>query len=429
MRPSAAVLAAALTAACADAPCPQGPDAPILTIDADHPATVLARASDDGCAIAWSAAGQDHLAPLTAGEAVLFGAPADTEVTARVRCADVDSAAARITTGAAPDDLPGWSTLQVDDALAPRLILSSAMGGTPDGHVTIHDRDGQPVWWVTDDGLGVTHARYDAEAGWVYGAESNADGSEAYLLLAPLAGPDRRIPVPGAHHDSLALGGGRYLMTVADTRTVDGEAVRGDDLVIVDAADGSITPVWSAFDALEVRRNGGWNIRAPDGAADWTHLNGLDRDPDSGAILASFYWDHRILRLDPSTWQIVWSLGGDAADIVPDVAFGPQHSPWMRGDRLWMFDNGTDASRGSLLAAYDIDAGAGTARRAWTWAAAPVVFDIALGSVVPEEDGSVLASWGDAGDVRWLDADGGVQAQYALEGPDAVGYTSFVPLD
>lgn len=418
-------------AGCGAPSCPAGLAAPALEADVDHAATVWARAPDapEGCAVAWSAAGLDHLTALSdAGEAALFGAPAGAELTARVRCDDVEGPAASLITGSAPDGLPGFTVDVAPDGLEPRLILSSAMGGGPDGWVTIRDTDGQPVWWVTHTGLGVTHARYDAEAGRVYAAESNADGSEAYLLLAPLAGPDRRIPVPGAHHDSLALGGGRYLMTVGETRTVNGEAVRGDTLVVVDAADGGITPVWSAFDALEVRRNGGWNIRAPDGAADWTHLNGLDRDPDTGAIAASLYWDHAILQLDPATWTVDWALGGPDADLTPDEPFGPQHSPLHRGDTLWMFDNGSDAARGSLLAAYALDPGAGTAVRTWTWAPSPPEFDIALGSIVRDGD-TVLASWGDSGRVRMLDAEGQVEAAYDLEGGGVGGYTSFVPAD
>lgn len=405
-----------------------GLPAPTLTLDADHPSVVLASAEADADCVfdVASTAGSSTAGTWSEGTltAVLAGFPPATDVTVTLTCSDAASPPGTITTGALPDGMPTLTVTTAAAGLTEPYFMHEWFRLGPEGFLVIENLDGAPIWWLEQDTHTATHAHYDPERQVVYAVEQD-DQHQSDLLIAPVAGPPHRWSVPDAHHDSVALGGGRYLVPTTEEREVDGQTVAGDDLVLIDDADGGTEVVWSAFDALEVIPNDGWNARLPDGAADWTHVNGLDWDPDTGRVYVSLYWEQAIVALDPTDWSVDWVLGGSQSDFSIPEPFGPQHSPVHRGNALWLFDNGHSAAAGSRLAAYTLDTGAWTATRDWSWQPDPVTFDIVLGSVEPHDD-AIIASWGDLGTIRILDADGGVLGEYDLGSNDQVGYTSLL---
>ena len=438
-----------LSAGCTSAPGSVGPGAPspTLTLDADHPTAVraaLPASETRSCTLGWQATDPAGVGesvglsatPLVTGpdgaqSATLLGIPAAWDVEVGVTCEDpaggqIVGEPSMITTGSIPSSVPRLVPLQDAPSLDAPYILTSALQFPEGAAITMVTLAGDPVWWQS---LGadhvVIHSHFDAEHVLVYGIESTADGLESAFLRAPLVGPAERWIVEHAHHDSLHLGDGRYLLTVGELRAVGGDSVTGDTLVVFDVADASVTVVWSAWDQLEVVENAGWNLRLADGSADWTHMNGLARDADTGKIYASLYYDHSILQIDPTTWQTDWILGGESSDFTLSSSFGPQHSPIHRGASLWMFDNGSDVAAGSRLCEYTLDASALTATLAWEWQPESAPFNIVLGSIEIADD-AVLASWGDTGEVRILDLAGEVIGYYDLNVMDQIGNTSFV---
>lgn len=419
---------AALLAGCTAGTAPRMLAAPTLTLDADHPNVVHASApAEDACELAWTTPrGEATGGEAEDGElrATIAGLAPDADVTATLRCGTSSSAAATIRVPALPEDVP---TLTVDTAargISEPFFLHEWFRLGPEGFLTIEDLDGNVVWWLSQGTHTSTHAHYDPEAQVVYAVEQD-DAHQSYLLVAPIAGPARRWPVANAHHDSVALGDGRYLVPVTVEREVDGQTVAGDELVRIDDADGSTEVVWSAFDALEVIPNDGWSARLPDGAADWTHVNGLDWDPDAGRVYVSMYWERAIVVIDPADWTVEHVVGGSQSDYTVPEPFGPQHSPVHAGNTLWMFDNGSSAAEGSRLAAYTLDDAAMTATRTYSWQPDPVTFDVVLGSVDPHDD-AIIGSWGDLGTIRILSPAGEVLGSYDLGGNDQVGYTSLL---
>ncbi|MSP55180.1 MAG: hypothetical protein EXR69_06185 [Myxococcales bacterium] len=196
--------------------CAHGVDAGVeltLSRDLDHPASLHAGALDIGdlwqndCVVSGSADGGDvRIATPESGAAsvLLVGAPASTEVRAHATCGDVDGPEAVITTGEVPSSI---GTLELVTPLTASIdeewILTS----------TISDVEGRPVWWE-DTGLNlVTSARYDTETNSIYGISSGISTNVDVLLVAHLAGPTERFPVENGHHESLALGDGRFLVT------------------------------------------------------------------------------------------------------------------------------------------------------------------------------------------------------------------------
>lgn len=427
---------------CPDAGSPIGstPGPLQLALDLDHPATVLATApsADADCVVRWSVgAGPERDAPLAiedgAVSAVLFGSPSETVVEARLSCSDGDGPTSVITTGALPSGLP---TLEVIEALsspiAEEWILTTGLGQSGTGSITVSNLNGEAVWWESLPDTIVTAARFDSENQSIYGMETTAETDVDVFLIAHLAGPTERYPLVNGHHDTLALGGGRYLVTQSLTQETDDGLVLGDQFVVIDIADGSTEVVWDAFNQLEVIPNDGWLLQSGTSPADWTHVNNLAQDPDTGKIYASLYYDRSILQIDPVTWETDWELGGPRSDFEVDVPFGPQHSPVRKGSSLWMFDNGANVATGSALREYRItepvDGTAGTATLEWTWAPDAAPFCILLGSIQLYPD-ATIASWGDTGEVRILSPEDEELAWYGSSVGRQGGFSSFIELD
>ncbi len=419
--PHAVCLLASLGPGCAP---PRSVGTPVLALDDSHPTVIIATWSDSDCVLHWGVDSMDREA--TGGTADLYGLAADTTASAQVDCAGTRGGIATITTGGVPGTVPTLDVISpLETTLAESYILTSGIAAEGHSVLLISDLDGKPVWWA-DAGMYVfPDPHYDPECECVYGVSWDDRENSDSLFVAPLAGPAQSYPVQGAHHDSLALGDGVYLVTRTEIQTVDGVLIAGDVLSVFDTRSGALTDVWDAFDQLEIVQNDGWQLLTPEGAADWTHANGLDRDPATGKIYLSLYFDESILQIDPTTWQTDWVLGGPQSDFEVPERFGPQHTPRFRDGVLWMFDNGSDVSAGSGPAAYEVDPDAMVATKVWSWAPEPAMFELVLGSVVPYDDAK-LTSWGNTPEVRILLPDDTEGARYALRGAMGIGYTSFV---
>lgn len=410
-----------------------------LVLDKSHPATVLAtgEAVVDDCTIEWSAGDDDVRTAVpdmndTTLSAVLVGATASTEVGARIICGDSAGPLATIVTGDFPDDLPSLAVSQeLTQPLSEEFVLTSGFNMTTGaGSITISNLAGKPVWWESSPGALINDAHYDAENGLVYGVMwAKGDDVGAEFFLAGMAGETRLWPIENLHHDSLALGDGRYLITqsVIEETEEYGE-VTGDTLAIFDTETELTTVVWNSFDQLMVTENDGWALQPPD----WTHLNGLSFDPENGKVYVSLYSDRSILQVDATSWQTDWQLGGDSSDFVVDVDFGPQHSPLHQGNKLYMFNNGRDVAAGSEPVGYTLvvptTETVGTATRSWNWSPPVATYSLVMGSIELEQDAS-LAAWGDSGEVRIISPnDGSLLAYYEQRLGGQAGQTSFIDL-
>lgn len=405
-----------------------------LDLDESHRATVIAttEASDPACTLRWRiGAGVEREASLGVASSgvrstILMGAPGGVAVSARLSCADGEGAEASITTEAAPSSVPTLiPSSSPDEAVSDLLLLTAGITLPHLGTVVLTDMEGQPVWWSERVGAMISHPRFDAEAGVVFGIETPEGEAPARFVCSPLAGPDQTWEVPGATHDSVALGGGRYLLTVRERQTIEGDLIAGDSLVILDAASGEQTVVWSAFDQLERVENAGWQFRNADGSADWTHINGLGLDAGNHTLYASLYWEESIIEIELANWQTGWTLGGVRSDFeVPD-GFGPQHSPQAFGGALWLFDNGKDSGAGSRISRYEVDLSTGGADRSFSYQPANRPQSPVLGSVDLRDD-LILSSWGTAGEVHLTDSAGQDLASYTIDGMDVLGLTTLV---
>ncbi len=397
-----------------------------LSLDVSHPTGVLVSAptSDTSCVLDWGwedrtfeSAGPDGSG---AWDSVLLGIPTETDVWVKAVCDGGAGAETTITTGSLPS-VGSWVERvgDVPDVAAPYMLTVGVDYGG-DSTMSLTNLEGQTVWWETLTQRLLTHPRFDPEAGVIYGVEEAAG-----LVVAHLTGETERWPIPEVHHDTVHLGDGRYLVSVKDVRTVDDISIAGDVISIFDTVSGTTEIVWDAFDELPIVENDGWDFVGSDGTVDWTHLNGLTQDPDTGKIYASLYFDHAIVQIDGDTYDTDWILGGASSDFDVDQDFGPQHSPVRVGDTMWMYDNGSDVSEGSRIVAFTIDEENWTATASFEWKPEADAFSPVLGSLDLADD-SFVGAWGASGEIFVVDPGGELLGAYDIDGEAQAGLTTFV---
>lgn len=107
---------------------------------------------------------------------------------------------------------------------------------------------------------------------------------------------------------------------------------------------------------------------------DAVHLNSIDKDTDGNYLISSRH-NHALYKIDKSTGDIIWSLGGETSDfaLTNQTAFYWQHFARWRsgGSHISLFDNGASSleanrasARGLYLAA-DQDARTVTWKQEW----------------------------------------------------------------
>jgi len=362
----------------------------------------------------------------TRHEATLLGLTADTDVHFSVVGATESSADAVTHTGPLPSDLPEFAVVSpMDDAEMGPYILTSTITLTADeSTVQVLNLDGEPVWYWRPD-VGVVSVRPMVDGTGVYFiAENPEDRSATTLQRVTWDGSVSELALPYAHHDAIEGAAGGWVTLVTVFQDVDGERVAGDDIVEV-SEDGSTRVVWDAFENLTVERNSGWDASSLDGAADWTHANGITYDPGDDSYVVSLYFTESVVKVDRLSGGMAWQLGGSHSDFTFEAGetFGPQHAPQVADGGLWLFDN-SSYSRGSRLVEYSLDAASWAASLTWAWVTPDMDWTPVLGDVERFDDGFVLSSWGIAGQVRAVSSDGEEAGELQLEDGQTVGQVS-----
>jgi hypothetical protein len=387
----------------------------------DTMATVLEVTLPDGLgAGAWIEHGPtadwgQRVEPRADGTALVVGYPADTEV--HLRWVDTDG-------NAGPDVVARTGQLPVE----PPLLAVSTDTGDPWGafllipaggpettYLTVYARDGQPVWSIEAEGSveRVMPLRDGTGIAWL--VDDREQGSIGGLWTVEWRGgdPEQRIASPLAHHDFLEHDDGTIVLLESEVREVEGRSIVGDRVRLY-APDGTASELWSTFDTFypypEERWDTTWSTVAHLGA-DWTHGNGLSYDASLGYYAVSLYWLNTVVAVRRDTGGVVGMLGGTESTfaVVDDPGFGPQHSPVLQGDTVWLFDNHTHDSAevsGSRVVRYRLDGPAGEATPIFEHVLADDGFTPVGGGVEPLPDGSVFISSGNMMQARVLDPEG-----------------------
>lgn len=331
-----------------------------------------------------------------------------------------------------PVDLARVEEVQVpEDPPTDHLMVSSVDVETGVASVQVVDWKGRPLWWIPPSNTYAGFARLRRDGAALLlprtepAFEGGPNGSVAHVAWD---GAQDWWSTPAIHHDVVELADGTLLAATLETRQYQDMELAADTLKVF-GHDGELRRVWSAWDHYEVEENRCWDIlETPEGAAEWTHANGLDVDEAQGLALVSLYCQEAVVAVDLENGASPWTLGGDVGTLalLGDPGFGPQHAPRFTEGGVRLFDNNEVVAEGSRVVEYGVDPFAGTAELRGEWRPDGHPWTGVLGEADDYSDG-LLVSWGIGGGVYYVDATGQVLGELKVESPQSVGSVAGVP--
>ena len=232
--------------------------------------------------------------------------------------------------------------------------------------------------------------------GWWEGSLAGSHGVGEFVLV----GPDyRRVGSVVAgnglttdfHEFSLTTRGTALLIAYLDDGQLLDSAVQE-----IDVATGNVLLDWRASDHIALDES---FVMPTTGSFDFAHLNAAAVD-DDGHLLISSRHTWTVYKVDRSTGDVLWRLGGKRSDfaIAGDGSFAWQHHARRHADgTLTVFDNGAGVaqtepySRGLQLS---LDESTGTAAVVREFAHPDRLSASAMGSMEPLDDDGGFVGWG-----------------------------------
>lgn len=201
------------------------------------------------------------------------------------------------------------------------------------------------------------------------------------------------------------------------------------DTVEAFGADGTIKASYALLDALDPYRvawdsfGAFWTTHyAPNTALDWSHGNGLARDPSDGGVLVSLRHQDALVKLD-AAGELMWILGthDNWSPAFANKLLAPvgtsfawpfhQHAPAVLANgNILLFDNGNyrvspptprpTTGEYSRAVEYAVDPVAKEIRQVWEYDANRTIFAAATGDVdIGAQTGNVIVTFGITGTV------------------------------
>ncbi len=215
-------------------------------------------------------------------------------------------------------------------------------------------------------------------------------------------------------HDVELLANGNYLVLyttpiyVDMSKLIDGgfHTARVTTSVIVETdIEGNTIWEWKSADHLNIL-DATKDINLTEISIDFPHANSFCEDKD-GNIIVSFRHLDEIAKINRSTGEFVWRMGGSSSKnnqftFVNDedengfTGFSHQHSvSILDNGNLLMYDNGNmKPIRYSRAVEYKLDIAGKTATRIWDYRANPDIYVSSMGSTFRLPNGNTLINWG-----------------------------------
>ncbi len=272
----------------------------------------------------------------------------------------------------------------------------------------IFDNNGVPIWWIHAP----THATRVLSDGTVLWFDRVTKRWEIHRLDGSLV----RILTPVGHvgdpHDLRLVGGGDHLIGAAvRQRHVDTSAYGGSsDADVYNAELQQVSPGgqliwdWKSQDhtaLAETGRHWPWAISNTAFGYDIAHWNSIEDAGDS--VIASFRHFDAVYKIEKSTGEIVWKLGGTSTPQSLEVRndtrtqpLGAQHDARLLSDgTMTVFDNRSNLRhRKPRAVRFRIDEAAGTATHLGSITDPGVPISHCCGSARRLDNGHWLIAWG-----------------------------------
>lgn len=290
----------------------------------------------------------------------------------------------------------------------------------------IIDNTGKVVWYLYRPDPILTSVTPQANGRYTWSGAGQM--SAPFVVLDDLGdsvGSLGCVGRPTRFHDVLLHAAGDAWLLCDDTVTTDLTAYGGPvDATIawtvvqhIDSA-GNLLFSWDAADHFSVTDLPASELTAY--SINATHGNGIVLDTD-GNILMSSRELNEITKIDATTGDVIWRFGGSQNQFTilddPKGAFQRQHGLEVVGpNEIQILDDGT--SPPSRLVRYRMDPAAHTATLVWSFIDSPTTATPVGGSSQVLANGHALVSFGWAGRVDEVDANG--QLVWELDGLEGI---------
>jgi hypothetical protein len=340
-----------------------------------------------------------------------------------------------------PQDLRGVSLTLISGS-APTsgytLISLTAPGGH--GYLVAFDHSGTIRWFRDFGDINVQEAKQQTNGNFTVfvGNSIGVDPTAgAFVELTPAGDSVRAITAKGSPYTD-----GHELLVVSDAQGKRlADYLYGYDIRNIDETaygGGPDDPV-AGHQLLRINANGvvdtlmqGWDYWVHDDRIDppvadqaIDHPNSITFDLN-GNIIASFRNTGAILKLDTTTHNILWQLGGARNQFTfiddPFNGFGGQHSVRvLPNGNFLVFDNGvTHTPQTSRVVEYALDQTAKTATMVWEYVPSAPLFNQFTGSVQQLTNGNTVVGWTNYGWVDEVAPDGSLVNRMELDSSPGV---------
>jgi hypothetical protein len=304
--------------------------------------------------------------------------------------------------------IPAPTVTTLRAGVTPGLIMVAPYNapGNAQAGALIVDDSGNPIWENPLAGLVTTDFRVQRYMGrpaltWWQGLIKIGHGVGHYVIAdetyTPLATVNAGNGLAGDLHEFLLTTRGTALLTTYRVTTQDLRAVGGSkDGTIQDAMfqeidipSGRVLLEWHSLDHIPITESY-WPLTYE---WDYVHLNSIAVDTDENLLVSSRN-THTIYKLDRSSGEIIWRLGGKHSDFELSAAavFAWQHDARRQPDgTITLFDNGEKVSRAVVL---DVDETARKVGLKQAYTHPNKLFASSQGNVQVLPGGNVLVGWG-----------------------------------
>lgn len=310
-----------------------------------------------------------------------------------------------------PDGFPQWTFERFAPAEQEFYVVASG------DYVFALDGNGVPLWWFNDGGV-PSDAKFldDGTFAWASGRATPKARYEIRGIDGSLVREMKTVGTPTDGHDMQRLPHGSYMMISYRKRAepVDLRPYGGrPDAIVLDAELQEVTPAgtkvwaWNSRNYIRLDETGHWfkgfifPMSRPQGPFDIVHLNAVD--VDAGALLITMRHTDSVYRIDRTSGEILWKLGGtptpESLTVVGDPRgarplIGP-HDGRMHGDgTVTVFDNGESRDWPPRAVRFRIDAAAKTATYVEGFSEPGVHEAVCCGSARRTASGGWLVGWG-----------------------------------
>ena len=206
-------------------------------------------------------------------------------------------------------------------------------------------------------------------------------------------------------HDLRLLPNGHALLMGTDRETIDmstivpggnpGATVLG--LIIQEFdKDKNVVFDWRSWDHFKI--TDATHLDLTTSSVDYVHANALDVDTDGNILLSARHMDE-ITKIDRSTGDIIWRMGGknnEFAFLNDTLGFSHQHAVRrIDNGNITLFDNGNyHATPSSRAVEYRVDEVNRTVTEVWEYRNSPETYGSAMGYVERLPNGNTLIGWG-----------------------------------